>query len=143
MTRVIAASLLVLVSLDASAEELSSAQKALASAAYEVGTDIGGDYLHAYGPKLRTFVLLRECGEKDLYDRLGSIPASFDVFMKDRRSEVFSGDDKLIAAQVTNGFLLGFQFALRLEYQTSTKQQQMAFCREAKVLANGFLSGEI
>lgn len=123
--------------------ELSSAQRALATTAYEVGTDIGAEYLSSYGAKLHTFVVLRECDERELYAQLGSIPASFDYFMGHRKSEVFTGDDKLIAAQVTNGFLLGFQFAVRMEFKRADKDRQAAYCDNAKFLANGYISGDI
>lgn len=126
-----------------SASELSSAQRALATTAYEVGTDIGAEYLTSFGAKLHTFVVLRECDERDLYAKLGSIPASFDYFMAHRKSEVFTGDDKLIAAQVTNGFLLGFQFAVRMEFKRADKDRQAAYCEDAKFLANGYISGGI
>lgn len=125
------------------ATELSSAQRALATTAYEIGTDIGGEYLTEYGAKLHTFVILRECDERELYERLGNIPPSFNYFMDHRKSQIFVGEDKLIAAQVTNGFLLGYQFAVRLEFQRADKKRKASYCDEAKLLANGFISGEL
>jgi hypothetical protein len=127
----------------ASATEFSSAQRALATTAYEIGTDIGGEYLNTYGAKLHTLVILRECDERELHRRLGNIPPSFNYFMDHRKSQIFVGEDKLISAQVTNGFLLGYQFAVRLEYQRADKKRKASYCDEAKLLANGFISGEL
>jgi hypothetical protein len=115
---------------ETAAGNISDSQARLATRGYEIGTDIGAMYLSEHGEKLRTILLLQECGaSKRILASLGAVAASFDYFYAHyEKDEAIPEDMVILLAQVTNSYALGYQVGVRAEFRNLSDQQKKEIC---------------
>lgn len=108
---------------------LSKKEQELTVKSYNIGTDIGAMYLAENTPRLRVTLLLQECGSKGLADALGQqLPASFNYFYTKYERGTLPDDIIVVAAQITNAYVLGYEVGVRTEFRRMSEDEKKKQC---------------
>jgi len=115
---------------------------------YEVGTDIGANYLSEHIARLRITLLLRDCGENDLSDQVAKgLPKSIVYALTKMAGAPASQDvkmtvpQKMTVAQIARAYLLGYEIGVRTEFQRQTDNALINYtCIAARTAAHEMLN---
>ena len=121
---------------------LSAEERQLAVSSYNIGTDIGAMYLVEHTPRLRITLLLEECGSSELVAALREalpLPASFNFFYEKYENGTLPDEIVVVAAQITNAYVLGYQIGVRTEFQRMLEDQKQVQCSLAGAVAGQML----
>lgn len=108
----------------------------VADAVYEAGTDSGMRYLSEHGGDLRVTLILQECGLNELAAKMAKkLPNSVEWFNASEEAAKVVADQRDLAAQVTRGYLLGFEAGTRLEFGRGSDTWRLDNCNAAAAAA--------
>lgn len=97
---------------------MASAQTSFPDEVYRLGTDAGMRYISLHTARLRVTVVLEQCELPKLASTVSEgLPNSLEFFMRSSEANQLSNADAMYAAQVARAYILGFESAMRTEFE--------------------------
>ena len=108
---------------------------------YDVGTNVGAEYLSKYMGRLRITLLLTECKFGELANEVvKELPNSVVYFLTTQSRLNWSEAVKRAAAQVTRGYVLGYEVGVRTEFRREpSADRKRLICSAATAAAAEFI----
>lgn len=108
---------------------------------YELGTDAGMHYLSEYSGRLRTAILVRECGFNSLWDALrGTIPQTMDYALEFEPILTFSEGFQLVSALIARSYVLGYETGVATELTRLPENLRSVTCEASAAASGHFLA---
>lgn len=109
---------------------------------YDLGTDAGMHYLSEYSGRLRTAILVRECGFTSLWHALReTLPQAMDYALEFDPILDFSEGFQLVSALVARSYVLGYETGVATELTRLPENLRSVMCEASAAASGQFLAG--
>lgn len=107
---------------------------------YEIGTNVGVEYLSEYSGRLRINLILMECNFTELASEIGrGLPNTVEFFMNRRGGLTWPMEAMSLASQVMRAYVLGYETGVRTEFEREISLEYKRLTCSAAAAAAGQL----